>query len=255
MRRREKFVISAIILSLGLLGVQYFSLEFRYLAIALFTVASYLVSAWTLSDDLQPVEWVTIVPFPALYSAAVGLFYFLLPPHFLSKVFIFSLFGIGMYALFLTSNIYSVAKGRTIQLLHAAHAIGLLFSVITSLLLTNTIFSLRLPFYLNGLLIALSHFPLILMSLWSVELEPKVKKEVWGLTGLLTLVLTEVAIVLSFFPFSVWTSSLFIMAVVYICLGVLQNFLRGRLFQSAINEYSLVATFVGILFLVLIPGK
>jgi hypothetical protein len=255
MRRREKFVISSILLSLGLLAVQYFSLEYRYLAVAVFSLVSYLVSAWTLADDLQRVEWLTIVPFPAMYAGAVGLFYFLLPEHILSKIFVFILFGIGMYALFLTSNIYSVAKGRTIQLLHAAHAVGLLFSVLTSLLITNTIFSLRLPFYVNGAFVGVSHLPLILMSLWAVELEPRVKREVWGLTGLLTLFLVEVATVLSLFPFSVWTSSLFIMAVLYIGLGVLQNFLKGRLFQSAINEYSLVATFVGILFLVLIPGK
>jgi len=153
MRRREKFVIASALLSLGLLVVQYIPLDFRYIAVAVFALISYLASAWALSDDLQKYEWLTIVPFPSMYAAAVGFFYFLLPAGIVSKIFVLALFGLGMYALFLTSNIYSVAKGRTIQLLHAAHAVGLLFTLLTSLLFTNTIFSLRLPFYLTSLLV------------------------------------------------------------------------------------------------------
>ena len=124
MRRREKFVIAAIVLSVFLFFVQYTSLEWRYWVMAGFMVISYLISLWCLSDDLQRHERITIVPLPALYAGAVGLFYFLLPESLISKVLVLVMFGIGMYALFLTSNIFSVAKGRTIQLLHAAHAIG-----------------------------------------------------------------------------------------------------------------------------------
>ncbi len=255
MRRREKFVITAVLLSLGLLGVQYVVLEWRYLALLVLTVVSYFVSAWALADDLQPHEWLTVVPFPALYASSVGLFYFLLPENLLSKFFILGLFGIGMYALLLTSNIYSVAKGRTIQLLHAAHAIGLLFTLLTSVLFTNTIYNLRLPFYANGLLVGLVHFPLILMSLWAIELRSRVPREIWVLSGVLTMVLMELAVILSFFPFSVWHLSLFIMAVVYIGLGLLHNFLKGRLFDSTLTEYSLVGVFVLLMFIVLFPYK
>lgn len=255
MRRREKFVIAAIFLSLCLLGVQYVALEYRYLAVGVFVVVSYLASAWSLSDDLQPLEWLTIVPFPALYAGAVGLFYFLLPTSLLSQAFSIGLFGVGMYALYLTSNIYSVAKGRTIQLLHAAHAVGQLFTILTSLFYTNTIFALGLPFYLNGLLVGLIHFPLIIMSLWSVELEPSLKREIIIFTALLTLLLSEVGLVLSLLPLSVWNTSLFIMALLYIGLGIMHNFLRGRLFQSALNEYSLVAALLGIVFALFFPWK
>lgn len=255
MRRREKFVIAAIALSLGLFGVQYIDLTFRYAAVAVLMLLSYLVSAWALADDLQRHEWLTIVPFPALYTGAVGLFYFLLPSNLISKLAILGLFSVGMYALYLTSNIFSVAKGRTIQLLHAAHAIGLLFTLLTSLLLTNTLFSLRLPFYINGLVVAAIHYPLAVMSLWAVELDKQISKEVLGLSALLTLILAEVAIVLSFYPFSVWNSALFIMTVTYIGLGLTHNFLRGRLFQSTLTEYSLVAGFLCLVFLLLFPFK
>lgn len=255
MRRREKFVIASALLSLGLLGLQYVSLEWRYIAVGILTFMAYLVSAWALHDDLQKHEWLTIVPFPASYTGAVGLFYFLLPAGFLSKLFILGLFGVGMYALFLTSNIYSVAKGRTIQLLHAAHAVGLLFTLLTSLLATNVVFSLRLPFYQIALMIGAIHFPLVLMSLWSIELEGRVRREIWLLTGTMTIFLMELALSLSFLPLSVWNSALLVMSWLYVGLGILHNYLRGRLFTRTLTEYSLVAAFIISIFIWMFPGK
>ena len=255
MRRREKFVIAAILLSAGLLGVTYTPLEFRYWVVAAFAIVSYLVASWALSDDLKWHERFTIVPFPALYALSVGLFYFLLPANFLTQGIILAVFGIGMYALFLTANIFSVAKGRTIQLLHAAHAVGLLFNLLTSLLFANTIFSLKLPFYANSALIGLSHFPLVMMSLWSVRLEERVSREILGLSVLLTLILMETGLVLSFFPISIWNSALFVMSLLYIGLGVLHSYLKERLFSRTIREYTLVAIFVAIVFFILFPTK
>jgi hypothetical protein len=255
MRRREKFVISSVLLTLCLLGVQYVSLDFRYMVIAVFIAFTYLVSTWALSDDLQLHERLTVVPFPALYAASVSLFYFLLPENFLSQLFILILFGVGMYGLFLTSNIYSVAKGRSIQLLHAAHAIGFIFGVLVSLLLSNTIFSLKLPFYMNALLIGLVHFPLILMQLWSVKLEAKISAELINFSLIFNLILVELALILSFFPLTVWYSSLFIMSFFYIGGGLMHSFMRGRLFLRTFIEYSLVAAFVGLMFLAVFPVK
>lgn len=255
MRRREKFILVSLLLSLGLFLIHYVSLEFRYLAIAGLTALSYLLSAWALRDDLQIHEWLTIVPFHALYAGSIALFYFLLPSSLLSKIFILSLFGIGMYALFLTSNIYSVAKGRTIQLIYAAHAIGLLLTLITSLLLTNAILSFRLPFWLNGLLIGSVHFMLSFMALWSVRLEEKIGLDIVWYSLLLMAFFVEFAMLLSLLPIPVWNASLFIMGVLYIVLGVVQSFLRGRLFANTVGEYSMVAIFLAVIFLLLFPGK
>lgn len=255
MRRREKFVLASAALSVGLLLVQYIGVEWRYLALGLFMLATYVISAWALSDDLQPHEWLTILPFPALYAGSVSLFYFLLPSAFVTRVLILFLFGGGMYGLFLTSNIFSVAKGRTIQLLYAAHAVGLFFTLFTSLLFTNAIFSLRLPFYANAALVSLVHFPLILIGLWSTELETTISRIVWRLSFTLTLVLAELVMLLSLLPLPAWHSTLFVIGALYIGLGILQSHLRERLFQNTANEYSLVAVLLGLIFLVLFPWK
>jgi len=255
MRRREKFIIVSVLLSLGLLATQYVPIDWRYGAIALFALISYFMSAWALSDDLQIYEWLTILPLPVLYASSVALFYFLLPEVLLSRLAILAIFGVGMYALFLTANIFSVAKGRTIQLLYAAHAIALFFTMITSLLLTNTIFSLRLPFYFNALLVALAHFILVLMSLWSVQLEPRINRQILSYSFLFILLLAEFTICFSFLPMQIWHISLFIMSLVYVGLSLFQNLLQGRLFKNTATEYALVAIFIILAFIVVFPGK
>jgi Protein of unknown function (DUF5656) len=255
MRRREKFVITSILLSLGILAIQYINLDWRYLAIALFVLVSYFISAWSLNDDLQAHEWLTIVPFPSIYAAVVSMFYFLLPENWMTRIAIVVVFGVGLYGIFLTSNIFSVAKGRTIQLLYAAHAVGLFFTLLTSLLMTNTIFSLRLPFWSNGLLVGAAHFPIILMSLWSIRLEQAIGKEIVAYSLILSIFLQQFSVVLSFLPMAVWNASLFIMGFLYVSLGILHSYMRGRLFKNTLNEYSIVALFLIILFLVLFPLK
>ena len=255
MRRREKFIVASVLLSLALLVTQYIALDWRYLSIGILGVFSYFVSAWALSDDLQAYEWLTIVPFPALYAVAVALFYFLLPDVLWSRLVILGIFGIGMYALFLTSNIFSVAKGRTIQLLYAAHAVALFFTMLTSLLLSNAIFSLRLAFWWNALFMALAHFPLALMSLWSINLEPKVDRGVFVYALVFSLVLAELAICFSMLPMQIWHMSLFIMSLVYVGLSLFQNLLKGRLFRNTVNEYTLVAILMIVLFVLMFPGK
>ncbi|MEX0896419.1 MAG: hypothetical protein WDZ94_05835 [Patescibacteria group bacterium] len=255
MRRREKFVLAAVFLSFCLLVVQYMSLDWRYIALAGFAVLTYFITALVLYEDLQKHEWLTIVPGPSLYALSVGLFYFLLPGNLVTRILILVFFGIGMYALFLTTNIYAVAKGRTIQLLHAAHAVELLFTLITSLLFTNTIFSLRLPFYFTSGLIGLVHLPIIFMSLWAIRLEKQISKEVWAFSICLALLVAEFAMVLSFMPFAIWYYALFIMSFLYIGLSVLRSHLMGRLFSRAITEYLLVSVFVAVLFFGLLPWK
>jgi hypothetical protein len=255
MRRREKFVIVSVLLSLGLLATQYISLDWRYLGVAALFVLSFLSSSWALSDDLQAHEWLTIMPFPAFYAGSVALFYFLLPEMFWSRLIIIAIFGVGMYALFLTSNIFSVAKGRTIQLLYAAHAMALFFTMITSLLFSNVIFSLRLPFYLNAALLFISHFPLVFMSLWSIELKQKIDKEIVLYSLIFTIILTELATLFSFMPMQIWNQALFIMSFLYVGLSVMQSFFKGRLFKNTINEYNLVAVLMLVLFILMFPGK
>lgn len=255
MRRREKFVFFAIILGILLWLIQLTPVEYRYLAIAAFGVIAYFISALALKDDLQAREWFVILPLPALYSLVLGAFYFLLPTNFWSMIMILGFFVFGAYSLFLTGNIFSVAKGRTIQLVNAAQAIALFFAIVISLLGTQTIFSFNLPFYWNFLAIFGLHFPLALTIAWSVNLEEKISLEIWQLSVFSALIIAEVALLLSFLPMAVWNIALLIMAFFYLILGIIQIYLKEKLFRRAIAEYLLLAAFIVVMFIAFFPGK
>lgn len=255
MRKRVRFIISSILLSLGLLGTQLVSVDIRPFAIGLFFLATYCMSAWALSPTINGVEWLTIVPFPAFYALAVSLFYFLLPGNIFSRLAIITLFGIGMYGLYLSSNIFAFGKIKTIQLLRAAHAVSSVFLFLMSLFIFNFIFSLRLHPLINLISILLSMFIPIMCATWSVNLETKITKKVLYISIFFSLILAEVGFGMSFLPVGLWTVSLFLTALVYVGFGIVQNYLIDRLFAQTLREYLWLTGFVTFVLLFLINWK
>lgn len=244
MSKRAKLALTAVILTLGLIGIQSIEVDSRYQAIGLLAGVAYGLSAWALFDDLKQVEWLTVLILPVLYPTAVALFYFLLPARILSQFIILSIFGVGMYALLLTENIFSVAAIRTIQLLRAAHAVGFLITLVVAFLLWDTLFSFRLSPWWNGLGVGLSGFLLILQALWSINLEEKISSVVLvnsiGLSWGLALLATSI----SFWPVTITVASLFLVSGLYVGLGLVEHQISGKLFKKTINEYLWVAGLV-----------
>ena len=255
MTKRQKFLLSAMVLSLGLLSIQWVSLEYRFVAVFGLTLSTYLISAFALLDDLKGVEWLTILILPTFYTAAIALFYFLLPEGIVSRLAILSLFGLGLYAVYLTENIFSVASVRTIQLVRAAHAVGFLILLLTMALLFNTIFSMRWVFWINGIAVFAVSFPLILQAIWAVKLEDRISKEVLVSSFGISLILGQAAVALSFLPVTLWVGSLFLATIVYVCMGLLQHAMQERLFMQTIYEYVGVGLFVLLATLYVTPWR
>lgn len=237
MTKRQRFVLTTAILSLGLLAIQIANISWRYQAIGILAILTYLLSAWSLREGIDGLEWLTVLILPPLYTAGVGLFYFLLPARWLTRLPVAGAYGLGMYALLLTENIFSVASIRTIQLFRAAQAVGFLLTLVTGFFLYDTIFSFRLSFWANGLLIFLVSLPLFLQGLWTVGLEKRVDRKLALYTVVLSLVLAEAAILISFWPVNVASGSLFLISVMYIVLGLSQQHFARRLFPRTIQEY------------------
>lgn len=244
MTKRKKFVLVSFLLTLGLIGLQFIPLDRRYEAVIFFSGLSVLLSIWSLLTDLKGVGWLTSMILPALYPASVGLFYFLLPQHLFSRVLLLILFGIGMYALLLTENIYSVAAIRTIQLIRAAHAVGLLLTITTGIFLTGTMFGLKLPFWVNGLTTMAILFPLMLQGLWSTTLEQRLQKRIIVYAGVFALVGGELAGYISLLPMTPLVAAILINGYLYVILGLLQQYLEERLFARTIREYVFVSLIV-----------
>jgi transcriptional/translational regulatory protein YebC/TACO1 len=246
--KRRKFLLVSILLSFGLLVVQRLPVESRYSAIAFFALAAYLLTAWSLLKDLHGTGWVVNLILPTMYPVSVALFYFLLPQAALTRTIVVLLFGISMYALLLTVNIFAVARIRTIQLLRAARAVGFLLSILTSAFLFHVIFSLHVAGYLVGLLVLAVSLPILWQGTWSYVVSDTVKREFYyGLVG--AMVIAQMATALSFWLISVPLASVLLAMGMYVTLGLFQHDLEGRLFARTIQEY---VGFAGIVVVVVV---
>ncbi len=248
--KRKRFIITALILTLALLGIHLSGIWWRYQAMAILAVLTYLLSAWSLKEGLSGIEWFTVLILPVLFTAGLGLFYFLTPVSWWARIPVLLLFGGGIYALLLTENIFSVAAIRTIQLLRSAHAVSFLLTLVTAFFIYNVIFSFRQTIWFNFLAVFLLSFPLILQGLWCINLEAKISKSLWLYTLALSLVIGEAALVFSFWPVSVAVGSLSLTTTLYIVLGLTQQYLNERLFKKTINEY--VAVGIAVLVVILL---
>ena len=245
MKKRHKFVLVSLILAAGLVVTEWVGVEYKYQALVLLGGVSYLLSAWALREGLRGIEWLMALVLPTLYPMSVGMFYFLLPQKWLSLVAVLVLFGIGMYALLLTANIFTVAAIRTIQLLRAAHAVGFLLTLTTAFFLFDTVLSFKLTGYWNAALVMMVSLPLMLQGLWSMELtEGGVTRRVGLYAPVVAVILAGITWGLSFWPVGVALVSLFLVAMLYAGLGLVQQYLAGRLFENMVKEYLFVGLVV-----------
>lgn len=244
MNKRKRFVLVSLLLALGLAGTQLVQVSQRYEAIAVLTLVAIALSVWALFSDLQAIGWLTVLTLPAMYPASVALFYFLLPANLVARGVLLVLFAFGMYALLLTENIYSVASIRTIQLVRAAHAVGFLLTILTSIFLTGTIYSLRLPFWVNGIGVVLILFPLLLQGCWSVILSAELNFPVIRRSLVLAIVGGGIAVVSSFLPMNPIVAALLVSGYLYVVLGLSQQEFQERLFKKTVQEYLAVGIIV-----------
>jgi hypothetical protein len=237
MRRREKFFISSLLMTGGLFAVLHTPFEWRLPAIVLYLLYSYAITSWALFENLNGVEWLTVVSRTPLYAGTVSLFFYLLPESFLSRTSLLFLFCLGSYALLLTSNIFTIAKTRTIQLLRAAHTVDFFLSIFMMILAFNLVFAQYWNVLLTGVSIFLIVFVFSLQSYWAIELEPHISKKVRVFAFTTALILAMLSMTVWLFPTTVWVRSLYLVSVYYAASGLCVTHLQGRLFQNAGVEY------------------
>lgn len=244
MTKRRRLILEAVLLTLGLLAMQFVEVSFRYWAIFLLGIVAYFLTAFFLREDLKKIGWLMNLPLPALYTVAVALFYFLLPEVLLSRILILVFFGFGMYAILLIENIFTISSEKTIQLLRAAQAVGFLMTLVTSFLFYDTIFSFKLPALVNALLILFISFFMILAALWSVSLSETIEKKTVQYSLVLAWFISQLAFFISFWPLTITAVSLFLVASSYVVLGIVQNHFSGKLFEKTMREYLRVGIIV-----------
>jgi hypothetical protein len=248
--KRQQLVLVTLILTGILLFTQTISIDFRYAMVVVLSVITYLLSAFGLREDLEGVEWITLLILPTLFSAGVGIFYFLLPVRWLTRIPIVVLYAIGIYALLLTENIYNIAANRTIALLRAAHSIGFVLTLVTFFLLVETVFLNRLPVIFNVASVFAISFVLFVQLVWSVTLEKRLEKSPILLSLALSYILTQISWILSFWPVSTTLQVLFLTTCFYATSGMVQQYLQEKLYRRSITEFGIVLGIVLVLVLI-----
>ncbi len=246
--KRQKFIISVIGLSLLLfLAQQMLGKSGLYIAffLSFFTIILLFLSV---SKDLKNNFSPQIFILPFFYSLSFGLFYFLVPARFLTRVIMTSLYALGLYSLLLSVNIFVVSSIRTIALLSSARTVSFITTLLSYFFLVNVVFSMHLNVFFTLVLVFAFSFSLILQSLWTYSLDSKLFYNVlWVLS--LSLCLVEIALALWFWPMLPTIIALFLTGFFYIIVGLSQVWLEKRLFRSVMWEYVWVAVLMFLIFI------
>lgn len=255
MSKRARFFAVALFLGLCLWATSFFGVEKRFGLVLAISGISYVLSAWVLFEDLKGWEWVTLLVLPVLFTLGSGLFANLLPSAipsmfglnfqietsiFLGSVvrFIFiALYVLGMYAVLLTENIFSVASIRTIQLFRAARSVSFILALIVSLFFFAVAYSLKLPFYFIGPIVGMVGLLLAFESLWSVDLKTEHLKEVYRLSLTIGWLMALFGMVVSFWPIGPFMGGLLLTSCFYALLGILEQRLVNKMMAVNYVEF------------------
>lgn len=248
--KRKEFVVITAGATAGFIGMQFATPGIHFWLVFFLGALALLLSAIGLREGLKGIKYGMLLLLPVAYTVSLGLFYFLLPVRWLTRLPVAMLYAVGMYAILLVENIYNVAVNRSIQLLRVAHAVGLLATLATLYFFFNTLFSFRFQAPVNMITVFFVQFPLILQSLWSVDLHEKLSGRLILYSLAFSLIGAEAALVISYWPLKPILASLLLVTFNYTLIGIGQHALAKRLFRKYIVEYSLVFTVVLLLIIV-----
>lgn len=239
--KRQKIILAAILITIGLLSTQMINFFFlRYRFILGLGILAYLLSLWVLWEGMNKVKAVMLMILPTMFTIASASFYFLLPIRWLTRLPVAILFGLSFYTLLLAQNVFNVSAQRTIPLYRAAQTASFLFMLITAFFLFNVIFALNLPFFWNGLAAFLITFPLTLQAFWTQEMED-INTQVLIYSLVVSAIVGEVALALSFWPLAPTIWSLFLASVIYVCCGIIIELMKDRFKKRVVLEFIYIA--------------
>lgn len=249
--KRQRYIIAVCFLT----ALLYFSSWFRlgqsgFIAsffLGLATGALFFIANF---QDIRGSFSISLFVLPFFYSFSCGIFYSLVPDRMLTRIIMTSFYGLGLYSLFLSQNIFTVASIRTIALLASAKTVSLVLTIISYFFLINVTFSLHTQLITSGALVFAASFFLIHHSLWVRTLNPlPIANVLWTTT--LASVMLEIGLIMWFWPSSPTIVALFLTGIFYTIVGLTGVWFEKRLFRSVLWEYiwvSITVFFILLLF-------
>lgn len=242
--KRLRFVIASCAMTGMLLLTTFFEFDKVWIFLPMLAFLAYFFVYFSIIEGLHKAEWIVLFIMPVFFTVFVYCFYFLFPVRWLTRVPLILTYGFSFYALLLTTNIFNVGVEKNIQLYRAAFSVNFLFQTLVIFLIMQVLQSFQLPFYLNVLATFALIFPIAIQLLWSVKPQIELKREVIFYASLITLLLAELALFVSFLPLRSTIISLLITASYYSIGGLMYHYMDEKLFKQTIREYSFVMIFV-----------
>ena len=242
--KRKRFLITSVLLAGGFVFLQTLGDAYRFVGIAVLGATTLLLFVWSLWEGLGWNATLLSLVLPIYYTVGVGLFWFLLPSSVLARVPVVILYGVGIYALVLTANIYTVSAIRTIALLRAAKGIGFVLTLGTAFLVLDAVLSSRPSQILGVVMVLVVSIPLFYQALWVSGIGHNFDRTTLLMSAVFSLILAEIYAALYFWPVTVVVGSLFLTTGVYVLLGLGQARLEQRLFGQTLRDYLTVGFLV-----------
>ncbi len=239
--KRQKISISTILLSIGLLAYPFIAIDFRLYFLIGLVIASYLLSVWSIFQDLSGFEFVTLFVLPVLLTLSFGLFIDKYKPGVEIRLLLSGVYAIVLYTCLLAENIFNVSAERNIPLIRAARTVGYLITLFVSFAFFSLLFSLGLPWWALLLIAFLVGTLLFAQALWHIELEDTPSGELIVHSLVAGFVIGQLGAALAFWPLNPPKVGLAVTALVYVILGIMQHMIRRDLTSRAAVEYVFVA--------------
>ncbi len=241
MNKRQKFVFTSILLSFGFIGINLIDNSYRFWAVLGLSLVTLILFIFSLWEGLGINATLLTLVLPTLFTLGVGLFWFLIPSSIFARIPVVILYGVGVYALSLTMNIFTVSAIRNIALVRVALAVGFILTLLDAFLLFDAILSIKANILVTSFAVGLVSLPLFLQGLWMSNLEKSFRKirksRIPFYACLFSLGMVEVSSLLYFWPVTVVVGSLFLTVGIYVLLGLGQAQVEGRLFKQTTTEY------------------
>jgi hypothetical protein len=242
--KRLRLVISVLILGLFMLFSTFFNFDKVIFFLPAFIGVTYFLSYFSLLEGIKKIGWFGLFLMPELVTVFFYLFYFLFPGRWLTRLPFIFIYEISIYAVLLCSNIFNVGVEKNLQLYRAAFSINYIFQAIVLFLFYNVLFSFKYNFIVNIFGVGVSVFLLSLQLFWTIRLNKHLEKEVIDYSLIVTLLMMEVCLLMSFIPTKIPVYSLFLTATYYSIVGMIHHYVDEKLFRETIREYVSVWAFV-----------
>lgn len=245
MNKKSLFAAGSLFLTLGLIIEASLPPHIKVPFLLGLSLTAGILTIVVLKENIAGLEFFTLTALPVLFTFGMSGILYQFPNFSLFFRFVFwSLYSFFFYIILLSGNIFNVAAEKPIPLVRASYTASFLVTLFTIFPLYTVVFKINPSLTVALLLTSILTFALTFQSLWTVFLPKSYdSKSLWG-SVVVTLVMAEVLLALSFMQIESFYRALGLATIYYIVLGFTHHYFRRSLNNKVYLEYLLIVLIV-----------